>query len=136
MFKNILVPIAMDHGDIRDKAVAVAKSLRAEGGSITLLHVLDDFPPWITAELPEGLSDRNRDEARRQLHEIAEGLGGNIKVSVVYGPAGRTIVSYSDENEFECVVLASHRPELSDYLLGSTAATVARHANASVMVVR
>ena len=40
MFKNILVPVAMDHGEIRDKAIAIAKSLRDGGGSITLLHIL------------------------------------------------------------------------------------------------
>jgi nucleotide-binding universal stress UspA family protein len=34
------------------------------------------------------------------------------------------------------IVLASHRPELKDYLLGPNAARVVRHAKCSVLVVR
>jgi nucleotide-binding universal stress UspA family protein len=34
------------------------------------------------------------------------------------------------------IVMASHRPELKDYLLGPNAARVVRHAECSVLVVR
>jgi nucleotide-binding universal stress UspA family protein len=34
------------------------------------------------------------------------------------------------------IVMASHRPEMSDYLLGANAARVVRHAKISVLVVR
>ena len=36
----------------------------------------------------------------------------------------------------ELIVMASHRPELRDYLIGPNAARVMRHADASVLVVR
>ncbi len=36
----------------------------------------------------------------------------------------------------ERIVMASHRPELRDTLIGPNAARVMRHANASVLVVR
>ena len=40
------------------------------------------------------------------------------------------------ETDTDCVVIASHRPGLQDYLLGSTAARVVRHAACSVHVLR
>ena len=36
----------------------------------------------------------------------------------------------------DLIVMASHRPELKDYLLGPNAARVVRHADQSVLVVR
>ena len=36
----------------------------------------------------------------------------------------------------DLIVMASHRPELKDYLIGPNAARVVRHADCSVQVVR
>jgi nucleotide-binding universal stress UspA family protein len=36
----------------------------------------------------------------------------------------------------DLVVVGSHQPAISDYLLGSNATTIVRHANCSVLVVR
>ena len=36
----------------------------------------------------------------------------------------------------ELVIIASHRPDITTYLLGSNAAAVVRHADCSVLVVR
>ncbi len=35
-----------------------------------------------------------------------------------------------------CIIVASHKPNVGDYLLGTTAARVVRHATCSVFVVR
>ena len=42
----------------------------------------------------------------------------------------------ADKLECDAIVLADHRPELRDYLLGPNASRVVRHANQSVLVVR
>ncbi|WP_170501927.1 universal stress protein, partial [Ruegeria atlantica] len=36
----------------------------------------------------------------------------------------------------DCIVLASHKPGMKDFFLGSTAALVVRHARCSVHVLR
>ena len=46
------------------------------------------------------------------------------------------ILSASRELGVDLIVMASHRPEMKDYLIGSNAARVVRHAPCSVMVVR
>jgi len=40
------------------------------------------------------------------------------------------------EKDVDLIIIASHRPGLQDYFLGSTAAKVVRHATCSVLVVR
>lgn len=58
------------------------------------------------------------------------------KVVVIDGPTGRTITNWAEETGVDCIVMSSHRPVMSDILLGSTAAWVVRHAQCSVHVIR
>ncbi|MFV2033769.1 MAG: universal stress protein, partial [Halocynthiibacter sp.] len=48
----------------------------------------------------------------------------------------KTILTTADAIGCDLIVMASHRPEMQDYLLGPNAARVVRHANQSVFVVR
>lgn len=48
----------------------------------------------------------------------------------------RSILVPIDISEAELIVIASHKPGFSTYLLGSTAAAVVRHAKCPVLVVR
>ena len=77
--------------------------------------------------------------AEDQLKTVASnaGLGdGKFSTAVRHGSAHHEILDEAESSDVDLVVVASHRPELSDYLLGSTAAKVVRHANCSVLVVR
>ena len=136
MFQKVLVPIALDHKNAYHHQIQVAKKLRDAGASITLLHVVEEIPGWIMAQIPAGISDSAHTSARQTLLEIAEESGPDVLTEVVVGHAGRTIVEYAESREIDCIVLASHRPELVDYLLGSTAAAVTRHAKCSVVILR
>ncbi|WP_371932559.1 universal stress protein [Pararhizobium sp. IMCC21322] len=46
------------------------------------------------------------------------------------------MVEYAESNGVDCIIIASHRPGLQDYFLGSTAARVVRHAHCAVHVIR
>jgi nucleotide-binding universal stress UspA family protein len=46
------------------------------------------------------------------------------------------ILKTAEAIQADLIVMGSHRPELSDYLLGSNTEKVVRHARCSVMVVR
>ena len=48
----------------------------------------------------------------------------------------KTILEMAKEKDAELIIVASHKPDLQDYFLGSTAAKVVRHATCSVLVVR
>jgi universal stress protein F len=135
MYKNILVPMAIDHGQNIPQALAVARALRAEGGKMTLLNVVEQLPAYVAHYLPDGQMASNIKDAETSLR--AE-VGGekDIGIAVVSGHAGMTITEYAAEMENDLIVIASHRPGLQDYFLGSTAARVVRHASCAVHVVR
>lgn len=134
MYKNILVPIAMDHEKKGEAALNVAMTLKEADGRITLLHVLEDIPGFIVGQLPEGTMEKNRAAAEAELGAIAKSAG--VKADVVWGHSGRTILDYAEEHGVDCIVIASHKPGLEDYFLGSTAARVVRHAPCAVHVIR
>ncbi len=52
------------------------------------------------------------------------------------GTVYEVILDMAEKVEADLIVMASHRPELQDYLLGPNAARVVRHAKCSVLVVR
>ncbi len=135
MYKNILVPMALEHTRDVGAAMDIAHKLLDEGGKLTALHVIDPIPGYAETHLPDDYLKTRRSEA---LTTLKAELGGvrDVKADVVTGHAGRTITDYAQEHDFDCVVLASHRPGLQDYFLGSTAAWVVRHANCSVHVIR
>ena len=136
MFQKVLVPIALDHNKAYHHQIQAAKKLRDAGATITLLHVVEEIPGYVLAQIPAGITDSAHTSARQTLMEIAEESGPDVLTDVVVGHAGRTIVEYAESHEIDCIVMASHRPELVDYLLGTTAATVARHASCSVVILR
>ncbi|MCI2399209.1 universal stress protein [Aliiroseovarius subalbicans] len=135
MYKNILVPIALDHERSGKKALSIAQVLADEGAKITALHVMEEIPSYVAQYLPEGQLEANTKELEARLKGELAGNPG-VEVQVVEGHAGHTIVDFAAHNDVDCIVVASHRPGLQDYFLGSTAARVVRHAPCAVHVSR
>ncbi len=135
MYKNVLVAIALDHSPHADEALQVARLLADEDGRITALHVIEEIPTYVANQVSsEFLTDRKPAAEA----ELKSELGGVSDVSpvVVYGHPGRKIVSFAEETGADCIVIASHKPGLQDYFLGSTAHRVVRHATCAVHVLR
>lgn len=135
MYKNIIVPIAPDHGGMTEEAIGIAHKLRDAGGTITLLSVTEPIPAFVSQYLPEGQLDTNKKIIAETLAKDAAGAE-SVLTEVVTGNAGVTIVEYASDKGADLIVIASHRPGLQDYFLGSTAARVVRHATCAVHVVR
>lgn len=55
---------------------------------------------------------------------------------VMHGRVYDQIITAANKLGVDAIVMASHTPELSDYLLGPNSARVVRHAKQSVFVVR
>ena len=134
MYNNILVAMALDHG-VSQKTLEIAKLLSNEGGSVTALHVLEEPQGTANVRLREDLLQQGADRAKELFNEKLENATG-VERKLVVGHVSRTIVDYANENGVDCIVMGSHKPGLSDYLLGSTAARVVRHASCAVHVFR
>lgn len=78
-------------------------------------------------------------KASEKLEEIIKQFNipaGRSQTHVVYGPPKDQILKLAEAVDAELIVIASHKPGFSTYLLGSTAAAVVRHAKCPVLVVR
>ncbi len=135
MYKNVLVPIALDHERDTKEALSIAKAIAEKGAKITALHVMEEVPAYVAQYLPEGQLEENVHELQARMKEELAGED-NIGIKVVSGHAGHAIVDYAKHNDVDCIVVASHRPGLTDFFLGSTAARVVRHAPCAVHVSR
>lgn len=135
MYKNILIPMAPDHSHPLSESLEIARKIAAPGARITALSVVEMVPDYVVSQLPAGQLKKNADSIAASLRDEAgdeEGVG----TDVVSGHPGNSIVAYANKHDMDCIVIASHRPGLQDYFLGSTAARVVRHAQCSVHVIR
>ncbi len=141
MFKDILLPIDLGDLESSQKAVSTAIGLSGTGG--TRLHLLCVVPGYsmsiVSQYFPEGFEEKSLVEAAKQLDDfIAKNIPAGIAspAIVANGTVYKEILRVAGEIACDVIVIASHRPELKDYLLGPNAARVVRHANCSVLVVR
>lgn len=134
MYDNILVAMALDHG-VSGTTLKAAATLCNPGGRITALHVYEPPHSSVTAYLDEDTVREGFDKAREALVEKTAGHG-DVTAEIVKGRSYRAIVEYAEQHGMDCIVVGSHKPGLSDFFLGSTAARVVRHAPCAVHVCR
>ncbi|WP_137158329.1 universal stress protein [Rhizobium sp. FKL33] len=136
MYKKIIVPVDIGQLDKGEKILAKAIELVDDGGSILLLNVAEDIPGYISIELPVDFIEASIKEAAEQLTALNEKTGAKAQILTRVGSPAREILAAAEENAADLVIIASHRPDFSNYLLGSTADRVVRHAKCSVLVDR
>jgi nucleotide-binding universal stress UspA family protein len=135
MYKNILIPVVFSDGHDTQASYLAAKALADEGAKFTVIHVMETVPGYAAGHIPAELLAKSRREVEKLLAQSAAALPG-AKSALIEGNAGRRIVDYAAENGVDCIIMASHNPGLSNYLLGSTADRVVRHAKCAVHVIR
>ena len=134
MYKKIIVALGLSHGH-GVTALEMARRLRDEDGTIVALHVLEPVPGFASNYLPPDHESEIKRSAEAAIRERV-GDQADADVVVLTGHPGRAITDYAEEVGADCIIVGSHKPELEDYLLGSTAARVVRHAPCSVHVLR
>jgi nucleotide-binding universal stress UspA family protein len=129
MFKKILVPVDLDYPDVAAKAIETAKTMaRAEGAELTVISV----QPVVVDETGHPPPDY---QPKLDAYIAAQGggmkgvlkLGGSVSAEIRYG---------AEELGIDLIIMGSHDPHFTDYLIGSNAAHVALHTPCSVLVVR
>ncbi len=136
MFNTILVPVDIGHADNINNIIKIAAKNANDGARIILLYIVEEIPKWVAVELPDSIQIKSFQSAKEQLDAIASASDVSVEADVRVGHPYQTILDTSKDLNAELIVIASHKPGLQDYLLGSTAAKVVRHAMCSVLVVR
>jgi universal stress protein F len=136
MYKTILVPVDMSHLEKGKSMIDVARKQGDKDTRIILLHVIEDIPNWAAAEIPAGILEHSRQTIHEELQAIANAASIKADIEIRSGHPYKTILDKATEVKADLIIIASHKPGLQDYFLGSTAAKVVRHAKCSVLVVR
>lgn len=139
MYSSILVPVDLDEPSSWEKSVLVGLALaQAFGARITLATVVPDNVAGRQSQWSAIGYRRLLDTATARLGSLAAELAVdmNLETRVGSGPIAKGIIELADAVEADLIVLASHRPEMKDWLIGAIASRVVRYAPCSVMVVR
>lgn len=140
-YNNIVIPVDLYHESSWRSALPDAIEQARNNGAT--LHVVTVVPnadiPAIAAHLPDGIDEHIREDGLESLKQlITQQVPENITVNPMVGQGSirKEILRLATTVDADLIVMASHRPELKDYLIGANAAHVMRHANCSVMVIR
>ncbi len=140
LFKTILVPIDLAEIDIAKPAIETAAALAEQsGGALRLINVQSLLPATFMDYVPPDFDATQEAKARQDLDRLAAAVPlpkERVSTVVRIGGIYPEILAEADAFGADLIVIGSHRPAMSTYLLGSNAKTVVRHAKCSVLVVR
>ncbi len=137
--EQILVPVDLaDAGKAEALVKEAVKYGQRQDVSFTLLHVVSALPGYMTADLAELFAEKMTENARTRLESFAQVQASALKAKTMVrvGTPQHEIIAVAKEIDADLIIIASHKPEAVDYLLGSVAAAVVRHAPCSVLVYR
>ena len=124
MYKTIIVPTDFSDEESTIQSLKRADKL-SENGSILLLHAVEEPAGYDISQTRETLGN----------WLTKSGVEAEIEVRSD-GSSYHNIIQSAKENKADLILINSHKPELKNYLLGSTAGKVVRHAPCSVLVER
>lgn len=137
MFSRIMVPVDLGHKERLAKAMKVAADLgRLYGAPVIYAGVTGNVPSKLAhrpAEFTEKLAAFAAEQGR------AEGIDAGHHAIVSHDPSidlDPALIRAAEELGADLIIMASHIPNLTDYVWPSNGGTVASHAKVTVMVVR
>jgi len=138
MFKKVMIPVDVSVPQETQKLLSAAKTL-TEGWDCTL-DIVTVIPsvgmPIVGSYFDEQFEAQSTKAATEELGKAVAASGLHAKQHVASGRIYDTVISKARELNADLIVLGAHQPDLKDYLLGSNAARIVRHATQSVMVLR
>ncbi|QOV66886.1 universal stress protein UspF [Citrobacter sp. BDA59-3] len=144
MYRSILVPIDISESELTRQVIPYVQAHAVINiAKVHFLTVIPSHPYYSTlglaysAALPK-LKDL-QEEALSRLNEIVKTFKipmEKVQTHAVTGTPKDQILKLADTIQADLIIIASHRPDMTTYLLGSNAAAVVRHAKCPVLVVR
>lgn len=141
MFKRILFPVDLaDEGSWVKAAPVAASMAKTHQAELYVLNVVPDFGMSIVSNyFPQDFETKAVNHAEQALEtfcdrHIPKDLASHAIVEL--GRVYDNILKVARDRQIDLIVMASHHPELADYLIGPNTARVVRHGHCSVLVVR
>ena len=140
MYKRIILAVDLAEPTPAPKGLPQALEIaKMSGGELRLVNVQPVVPATFMEYVPADFDAEQNKRAQETLDAIIAGIdlpaGKKSAVARAGGIYHELLQEAADWNA-DLIVVGSHRPVMSDYLLGSNAKTIVRHAQCSVLVVR
>ena len=140
MYKRIVLAVDLLDPTPSPKGLAQAVELAKTGdGELRLVNVQPVMPATFMEYVPVDFDAEQEKRAKEALDVILGGIDLPAERKSAATRAGgiyHELLEEATEWDADLIVVGSHRPVMSDYLLGSNAKTIVRHAQCSVLVVR
>ncbi|MDX1513373.1 MAG: universal stress protein [Gammaproteobacteria bacterium] len=142
MYKNILLTVDLNHEESWRKALPAAVAASREfNARLHIITVAPDFHmPLVASYFPDDFMDGVKSRLKEELEKfVSEHVPDDVDSThaVVHGgKIYEEIMRYANKNGVDLIVVEAFHPDLKDYLLGSNAEKIARHAKQSVLLVR
>jgi nucleotide-binding universal stress UspA family protein len=140
MYKRIVLAVDLVEPTSAPKGLAQAIELAQTGaGELRLVNVQPVIPATFMEYVPVDFDVEQENRAKEALDAILGSIDLPAERKSAVTRAGgiyHELLQEASEWDADLIVVGSHRPVMSDYLLGSNAKTIVRHAQCSVLVVR
>lgn len=138
MFKTVL--IAVDVAQPEDTRALLEAAGRMTEGWDCACHVATVIPnvgmAIVGSYFEPGFERESQAAAGQELAAAVSASGLKAAEHVLSGRIYDGIITLANRIGADMILIGAHQPGLGDYLLGSNAARIVRHARQSVMVIR
>ncbi|WP_114191926.1 universal stress protein [Edaphovirga cremea] len=142
MYTTILVPVDISEQELTEKALAHVKYLaKMSGAKVHFFHAMPD-PSIFIPEMGYTMvttTEEIKEKSKQAIEEFIKGLdipAEQVTYTASFGTPRDRVLELADEIKADLIVIGSHRPSVSTYLLGSNASAIVRHAKIPVLVIR
>ncbi|MBX4996326.1 nucleotide-binding universal stress UspA family protein [Rhizobium binae] len=136
MYRTIICCIGMGSRQTANRLLRRAAALGDEGGTIVVMHVIENIPHRHLTDIPEEFETAAIIDAERKLAALCKELDVPAVIEVRVGVAASLLVSAARERAADLILLSSHVPDITDYVFSSIVGKVVRHAGCSVLIDR
>jgi nucleotide-binding universal stress UspA family protein len=142
MFKSILVPVDLNHTESWQQALPAAVEMaRSNGAALHITSVVPDFGAAIVQSyFPADFEKKALERAEVELERIVKDtVPADLKyeLHLEHGSIRQHILDEAKRTGADLIVMAAHPPDqLREFLIGSHADWIVRHAPISVLVLR
>lgn len=137
MFRQIMVPVDLGHIDQLARSLDAAILIARQTGAEVVFVGVSSSAPSEVARTPQAFAARLESFARKFGEE--HGITTQSKAYITHDPAtdlDDTLLTATRDLGADLVVMASHVPNLGDYIWPSNGGTIAKRAGISVFIVR
>lgn len=140
MYSSILVPVDLAETPLAARAIEAAVAFATStAGRIRLVYVRPFVPMPYMEYVPAHFDAGQKAEMEADLAKVAASVAydkDKVSTKVLDGSVHSAVLDEAASWGADLIIVWSHRPGFATYLIGSNAATMVRHSECSVLVVR